>query len=89
MSSSSLRDKHGENNREVSYIQDDLGHFYNRTGKAIYQTVNEDMKKKEVVDKMKELTTYIAYNQAGISIGHAERWSKQFNEWADQLQGPP
>ncbi|HUF61624.1 MAG TPA: hypothetical protein VMN36_06080 [Verrucomicrobiales bacterium] len=71
--------------QEAGWIQEDLGHFYARTGKAKYQEVHQAMREAKVMEEMTGLTAQIRQNQAGRSIADTRLWAERFNAWADML----
>ncbi len=80
-----VEDQQKATGQEAGWIQEDLAHFYARTGKAKYQEVHQAMREAKVMDEMTALTAQIRYNQAGRSIAGARLWAERFNAWADLL----
>lgn len=75
-----------ENRRKAGAIQDDLGGFFNRTRKEEYGSVYQEMIDRKTTAALEQLTQHIAENLAGKSIPGAQRWDKQFTDWADALE---
>ncbi|MFV2067711.1 MAG: hypothetical protein ACC645_12105, partial [Pirellulales bacterium] len=72
----------------VYLIQDDLEAYYNRVRQGKFKTVVNEMKKTQVVRKVREVSEMVADNLAGQSIAEAEFWADTLDRWAEQLVGP-
>lgn len=71
---------------EASNVQDDLAGFFNRTRTPIYDTVYQDMKASNTVDRLTTLTGLIKNNIAGQATQESDAWSFQFQAWAEMLK---
>jgi len=70
---------------ESRRLTEEIGRFFDRTQKAPYGEVAEDMKKNEPDADLEKNSDLIKRNITGKSIEGAALLAKQFKEWADKI----
>jgi hypothetical protein len=85
-----LHDKLGDTQKETAEqsqeLQDEIGRFFERTQKEAYGEVSEDMKAKQTVESIITTQELILKNITMEAADQVANWSKQFEEWASQLE---
>ncbi len=71
--------------KEAGYIYDDLGGYFNRTRKPVYDEIRKDMAAKETPEEMQAMRDRIVQNLGVSVIEGSGKWSAQFKEWAEML----
>lgn len=70
---------------EAGYIYDDLGGYYNRTRRAVFDVIRKDMVTKKMSESLAELKQHITVNLGVSVIDSSAVWSARFKEWAEWL----
>ncbi|MFO1020100.1 MAG: hypothetical protein U0903_05315 [Planctomycetales bacterium] len=73
--------------QDVSYIMDDLQAYLERRQLVRFQTVLEEMRKKDVVGGLRQLGDDLK-KENGLSIAQSEFWSDSLDRWAENLVDP-
>lgn len=85
-----LHDKLGDTQKSTAEqsqeLQDEIGRFFERTQKEAYGEVSEDMKAKQTVEGITTTQELILKNITMEAADQVAIWSKQFEDWASQLE---
>ena len=72
---------------DVSWIKDDLGHFYSRTEKEIHKKLLDLMTESKIEEGLDKNRERLSINWTFRSIAFSKEWAKQLENWAKLLEG--
>lgn len=70
---------------ESGYVYDDMGGYYNRTRRAVFDVIRKDMASKKMTESLEQIKERISLNLGVSVIEESAVWSAYFKEWADML----
>jgi len=73
---------------QVSYIEDDLHAFFQRTKEPKFSKVHKEMRSARVVASLQGLSYAVEASRQGETIAQSEYWVDQLDRWAEILIGP-
>ena len=79
--------KQSNNASDIRWLQEDLGHFFTRTNKEVYQEILDAMRKGNIDSSLEELRELMRMNHTFRSANAATYWAKELRAWAKKLEG--
>ena len=83
--------KQAMNASDIRWIEEDLGHFFTRTNKPVYQEILKEMRdssKTPAIDSsLEEIREMMRNNYTFRSANTSDYWAKRLKEWAKKLDG--
>lgn len=70
---------------DVRWIQEDLGHYYARTGDDAFKSILDEMEESAIDLGLEEVRTKIRKNHAYTATESAKVWAEKLAEWATTL----
>ena len=71
--------------REITDIAEDLGHFFRRTSKPVYEDLRKEIDQSGIFDAFDRLGLQIGQNLCGRSTPELLAWADKLGAWADKL----
>ncbi|HVY69598.1 MAG TPA: hypothetical protein VHH73_06690, partial [Verrucomicrobiae bacterium] len=82
----SLAAEQGNTHTESETLQAELGRFFERTRRANYGQVSEEMKKTRANEELERVKGLISENITMEAMQNLTAWARRFDEWADLLE---
>lgn len=82
------RAQHERAQREAQYIRNDLGAFFARTRKAIYDDIRLKMTDPDILQEFGRISQLADKIHLARGIEETERMARRFEEWAKMLEPP-
>jgi hypothetical protein len=83
--------KQANNAADIRWIQEDLGHFFTRTNKAVYKEILDAMRDTSagvsIDTSLEELRELLKNNKTSRATSSATYWAAKLKEWAKKLEG--
>ncbi len=83
--------KQANNAADIRWIQEDLGHFFTRTNKAVYKEILDAMRDTSdgmsLDTSLEELRELLKNNKTSRATSSATYWAAKLKEWAKKLEG--
>jgi hypothetical protein len=79
------------NLNDIRWIEEDLGHYFTRTNKQVYNEILEEMRGKNhpvgILGSLEEMRVFLNTNRSFQFRNGANYWAGQLNAWAKKLEG--
>jgi len=70
---------------DVRWIQEDLGHYFARTKKEVFQQVYDAMRESRIDVGLEEVRNLLTDNHSYHTTKNSKKWADKLNEWAALL----
>lgn len=74
------------NSADIRWIQEDLGNYFTRTNKQVFQDVQKGMNESSIVEKLENIRERLAENQGFRAATASKHWSGKLSDWAKMLE---
>jgi hypothetical protein len=78
--------RQSETSSDVSWIQEDLGHFFTRTDKEVFGEIMRLMAESGISIGLQDVRLMIGRNHGFDAASEADTWAAKLREWASMLE---
>lgn len=78
--------KQSANSSDIRWIQEDLGHFFTRTDKAIFGEIMQLMAESNIDMGLEDVRMKLGQNHSWKALEAANMWAAKLQEWASMLE---
>jgi hypothetical protein len=77
----------GDTASDVRWIQEDLGHYFNRTEESSFREILEAMRESQIDIGLDDVRNHLTTNHSFMATEGAKKWADKLSEWAAKLEG--
>lgn len=75
-----------KNRKELSWLKEDLTHYYTRNPKKVFKQITDEMDKTAMAHSLEKLAYHLKLNHTYESLSAADNWAKQLDWWVKLLE---